>query len=263
MPHFVTSAQKEDHVTSENAALLNAGIVGNGQYLLDVADGLAATMVDSNTLRILKGDALVNGRQVSIDGDYEEYTIENGTPGMNRIDLAVFHIETSPVEKIDIRVLKGEETSGTAVEPTFVEGDLNDGDTVVEVPICSVPISGINPGEPVAKLEKIGTLSSAWDSIYQNSEDIKALPDEIFCGNPDHGITSGDDLNNFTKAGTYNIGGNGASVANWPTTFAGMLIVLKPFGPSQRYTIQIVFDYRGKCWVRGYGNNWSGWTQVA
>lgn len=154
MPHFVTSRQNEDHVTSANAAHLTAGLLGNGCYVLPIGQRLACTMTDSNTLRVLFGVASVCGRQWEIEGDYEEVNIDNGVPGYNRTDLLVCRIETAPQETIELKVYKGEETTGTPVVPGHVEGDLNDGDTVCEMPICSVRINGINPQAPVMLAEE-------------------------------------------------------------------------------------------------------------
>lgn len=172
MPHFVTSAQGRAHVTSANSAHLTAGTIGNGSYLLPLRSKMAATMIDSNTLRILAGDAVCCGRQWEIAGDYEEVNIDNGVPGYSRIDLVVAHIETAPQETLELRVIKGEETTGTPVVPGHIDGDLNDGDTVTEMPICSVRIDGINPQEPVSLLRELTTLASLkaecdehWDSL--------------------------------------------------------------------------------------------------
>lgn len=165
MPHFVTSAQGKAHVTSANAAHLTAGLLGNGCYVLPIGQKLACTMTDSNTLRVLFGVASVCGRQWEIEGDYEEVNIDNGVPGYNRTDLLVCRIETAPQETIELKVYKGEETTGTPVVPGHVEGDLNDGDTVCEMPICSVRVNGINPQAP--------------EMLAKESIDIMALLQEL------------------------------------------------------------------------------------
>ena len=165
MPHFVTSRQNDDHVTSANTAHLTAGLLGNGCYVLPIGQKLACTMTDSNTLRVLFGVASVCGRQWEIEGDYEEVNIDNGVPGYNRTDLLVCRIETAPQETIELKVYKGEETTGTPVVPGHVEGDLNDGDTVCEMPICSVRINGINPQAP--------------EMLAKESIDIMALLQEL------------------------------------------------------------------------------------
>ncbi|MFR5092585.1 MAG: hypothetical protein ACLTDR_11790 [Adlercreutzia equolifaciens] len=98
-------------------------------------------------------------------GDYEEANIDNGVPGYNRVDLLVCRIETAPQETIALKVYKGEETTGTPVVPGHVEGDLNDGDTVCEMPICSVRVNGINPQAP--------------EMLAKESIDIMALLQEL------------------------------------------------------------------------------------
>ena len=167
--HFVTSVQAEDHVSDLNVARFNTGVLGAGVHVLPIRGQFAATMVDSNTLRVLGGDAVVCGRHVAIDGDYEEISIENGTPGMKRIDLVVMHVELEASAICELRVLKGAETTGTPVAPTHIEGDLNDGDTVTEVPICSVLIDGINPQEPVNLIQQhlLMPISDIRDSLSQ------------------------------------------------------------------------------------------------
>ena len=167
--HFVTSVQAEDHVSDLNVARFNTGVLGAGVHVLPVRGQFTATMVDSNTLRVLGGDAVVCGRHVAIDGDYEEISIENGTPGMKRIDLVVMHVELEASAICELRVLKGSETTGTPVTPTHIEGDLNDGDTVTEVPVCSVLIDGINPQEPVNLIQQhlLMPISDIRDSLSQ------------------------------------------------------------------------------------------------
>lgn len=164
--HFVTASQNGvKHVQSYNDAHYNAGTLGNGCYILPVRDKLQASMPDSNTVRILGGDFVVCGRHVAIDGGYEEVNIDNGVPGYNRIDLVVARVETAPSEKAELKVYKGEETTGTPVVPGHVEGDLNDGDTVCEMPICSVRVTGINPQAP--------------EMLAKESIDIMALLEEL------------------------------------------------------------------------------------
>lgn len=168
MPHLITSSKGTPHVTSANAAAINAAKYGDGQYVFAYGSNLAATMIDSNTMRILPGAACANGYDWAIDTAYEEVTIENGTPGMTRVDLVVAHVETAPVEKIELRVLRGAEvaSSGTPVVPTWVEGNLAKGDTVTEQPLWKVTLNGVSVGTPEAMFEVAQSMQAAWDSIY-------------------------------------------------------------------------------------------------
>ena len=165
MAHLITSHKGADHVESKHAAHWNAGTLGNGCYVLPIGSKLACTMTASNTLRVLFGVGSVCGYDWEIEGDYEEVDIDNGVPGYNRIDLLVARVETAPAEKVELKVYKGEETTGTPVVPGHVEGDLNDGDTVCEMPICSVRVNGINPQAP--------------EMLAKESIDIMALLQEL------------------------------------------------------------------------------------
>ena len=165
MAHLITSHKGADHVESKHAAHWNAGTLGNGCYVLPIGSKLACTMTDSNTLRVLFGVGSVCGYDWEIEGDYEEVDIDNGVPGYNRIDLLVARVETAPAEKVELKVYKGEETTGTPVQPGYVQGDLNDGDTVCEMPICTVRVTGINPQAPVM--------------LAEESIDIMALMEEL------------------------------------------------------------------------------------
>lgn len=182
MPHFVTSRQAEDHVASANAAHLTAGLLGNGCYVLPLGQKLACTMTDSNTLRVLFGVASVCGRQWEVEGDYEEVNIDNGVPGYNRVDLLVCRIETAPQETIALKVYKGEETTGTPVTPGHVEGDLNDGDTVCEMPICSVRVNGINPQAPVMLTEESIDIMELLETLNAHKEDFEDYKSQAISG---------------------------------------------------------------------------------
>ncbi len=175
MPHLVTSSQGLDHIESYNARHYNAGTQGNGSFAFRGRGDFALSMPNTNTLRIASGDAQCCGAHWSIDGDYEEYTIETGTPGYKRIDLVVADIVTAPKEEIKIMVLKGEEVAGNDGEPVApipIQGNLNAGDTHVQMPICSVTLNGINPGDPVMLMDFLMPASEfqaaekeRWDSI--------------------------------------------------------------------------------------------------
>lgn len=184
MPHLVTSHKGENHITSTNLAHIHAGILGEGDYVLPVLNQCSATMVDSNTLRILSGSCVCDGRQWEIEGDYEEVNIENGAPGYKREDLVVAHIETAPQEKIELRVIKGEDTTGTPVRPDHIAGDLNAGDTVKEMPICAVRVDGINPQEPVMLLEESKTIAAICDELKELRDSQSQLSSTIDATTP-------------------------------------------------------------------------------
>ncbi len=150
--HFVTSAQAEDHVSSSDEARKTEGTIGSGGFVLGTKDKLSASMVDANNLRILEGDLIFCGRQVNIT-NYEEVTIQNGTPGLNSIALVVLNLKTDPSEVATIKVYEGTETDGDPVMPEYIEGDLNNGDTEAEMPLYAITKTGLSVGDPVAQFD--------------------------------------------------------------------------------------------------------------
>lgn len=160
--HFVTSAQDGPHIKSSDDARAYAGLFGNGAYVFKTGDKMSASMVDSNTMRILEGDSLFCGHKWNIR-NFEDITIENGTPGLKRIDLVVAHFETSPKEELTLVVYKGVEVEeGDPVVPTHITGDLNMGDTVAEMPLYTVSLNGLTVGTPSQQFVVVDDLYGDW-----------------------------------------------------------------------------------------------------
>ena len=90
-----------------------------------------------------------------VTGSYEAIPIENGTSGVNRIDLIVARFETDGIiEKHSIRVIKG---AGTT-EPTPTQGNTFDGAMVNEMPLYAVHITGLTITSVVQKFELIESI---------------------------------------------------------------------------------------------------------
>lgn len=166
--HFITASRGggKPHVTSGDDARQNVAHIGNVSYVGKTGDQLSASMTSSNTLRILSGDGWICGRHWAVDG-FEDVTIDNGNPGYNRKDLVVFHAETSPSDNGYITVIKGEETTGDAVVPTYTEGDLNEGDTVAEMPLYVVSLTGVSVGDPEPQFDVLVPYNEFRTSIVR------------------------------------------------------------------------------------------------
>lgn len=149
MAELVTGYAGTEHITSAQAGLYNAGTIGAGKYILDTADGLACTIVDANTIQIAAGDALFEGRHVTVQSP-ETLTISSGTMGQNRIDLVAIHYERdgSGVETATLEIIEGTPTSSTPVEPAIPAGSILDGDADAYMAIWSVRITGLAPQTP-------------------------------------------------------------------------------------------------------------------
>ena len=175
--HLVTAAQAEDHISSSDDARLYEAFVGSGGIVFSQGNKMSASMTDPNTMRIMDGVALLCGRYWNIT-NYEEVTITNGTPGMNSIALVVANIKTDPSEAVTLKVYEGVETEGEPVMPSYIEGDLNGGDTEAEMPLYAVTKTGLSVGDPMPQFEVFLSEKKFRDSIslYTTTKENVSIP---------------------------------------------------------------------------------------
>ena len=166
MPNLlVTGKWGEPHVTSAQQRNYNAGIAGDGQYVMS---GMTATMTNSNTCHIDPGVASFNGADVEVPAGGVDLTIENGTQGQKRNDLVVLRYTKNPgsqVEDVSLAVIKGTPTSGTAADPAHNEGSILDGDSPCDMPLWRIPLNGIDVGDPVQLFKDFESISDLRETI--------------------------------------------------------------------------------------------------
>ena len=166
---IITGSTGTTHVTSNDDGEFNQGIFGNGLIVLENGNQLSASIVDNNTIRMADGDLILQGRHALIaPNTTEDIVIETGTVGVNRNDLIVarYVLESATgYESITAEVLKGKETTGTAIDPEVTTGDIRTGDMLVEAALYRVKIEGIN----IVALEP----------LFEVTESIKALLDAL------------------------------------------------------------------------------------
>ena len=170
----VTAKQGKPHVTADQQALMQAGMLGKGRYALDALNNLACTMTDSNTLTVDTGGLMVDGRWV-VNEAQTSFAIANGSQAQFRKDLAVLEITVDPstgVTSLEEKVLQGATaaTEAAAADPTYEPGDLYTGLTAV-VPIARITLNGLTP-TCEALLPSVADLKTI-------SEQIKKLGDSV------------------------------------------------------------------------------------
>lgn len=168
--------QPSRHVSSTEDGARQAGTVGTGMYVLSTGSKLSASMEDANTLVVADGDAMMNGRHVSLP-DPTSFTIPTGVQGQKVSNLAVLRYEKAAdsVESVTPVVLTGEPSADTPTDPAYNEGSILDGDSPVDMPLYRVVTDGINAGEPVQLFETIPSIDSLRDSISRTKKDVKSL----------------------------------------------------------------------------------------
>ncbi|MFY9297454.1 MAG: hypothetical protein WAO42_12390 [Caldicoprobacterales bacterium] len=179
---IITGYTGENHVTSADDASLYRGILGQDDYVLEVGNKFAATIVNNNTVRIMDGDLIIQGHQARIRAnDYNEVTIDNGTPGQKRNDLIVARYQKNTItgiESISLEVVKG--TPGTtATDPEIIQEDLKVGGTQRDFPLYRVSIDGINLQSVTSLFNVIPNLAAFkshladYASLFTDNADAK------------------------------------------------------------------------------------------
>ena len=187
MAELVTGHANKAHATAEQAAGLNAGILGLDDYVLNVHDKFKITVVSANKVTIGTGELVMQGRHVS-QGTPEDLIVTNGSQGQKRNDLIVCRYTkgSQSVESAELVVVRGTPTTGTPTDPTLNTTSPLDGGTTYDMPLYRIPLDGITIGTPVALFNVLKPMSDVWDSLSP----AEYAP-YIQCAG--HTVTTGDD----------------------------------------------------------------------
>lgn len=231
MVELVTGHANKAHATAEQAAGLNAGILGLDDYVLDVHDKLKITVVSANKVTIGTGELVMQGRHVS-QGTPEDLIVTNGSQGQKRNDLIVCRYAkgSQSVESAKLVVVRGTPTTGTPTDPAVNTTSPLDGGTTYDMPLYRIPLDGITIGTPVALFNVLKPMSDVWDSLTQRSTTwrvpyssdsilLTRIGDICFMGGNVKFNSSGQ--NNYTKAQEKLPEGYRPVIANTPVAVFG------------------------------------------
>ena len=168
MVELVTGHAGKAHATAEQAAGLNAGILGLDDYVLNVHDKFKITVVSANKVTIGTGELVMQGRHVS-QGTPEDLIVTNGSQGQKRNDLIVCRYAkgSQSVESAKLVVVRGTPTTGTPTDPALNTTSPLDGGTTYDMPLYRIPLDGITIGTPVPLFNVLKPMSDVWDSLTQ------------------------------------------------------------------------------------------------
>lgn len=166
MAELVTGHAGKAHATAEQAAGLNAGILGLDDYVLNVHDKFKITVVSANKVTIGTGELVMQGRHVS-QGTPEDLIVTNGSQGQKRNDLIVcrYAKDSQNIESAKLVVVRGTPTTGTPTDPAVNTTSPLDGGTTYDMPLYRIPLDGITIGTPVALFNVLKPMSDVWDSL--------------------------------------------------------------------------------------------------
>lgn len=181
--NIITGYRGEPHITSAQDRAGNQGSYGTGSYVLNVGNKLAATIASANEIRIADGALCHQGCLANIDaGTYDSVAINNGTQGMNRIDRIVArytkNAETN-VESLDLVVIEGTAVSGTPSAPAYNTGNIQNGDSPVDMPLYQVRLTGVTVASVTKEFDYVRTQKEL-DAAVSSLNSKIALSDVIY-----------------------------------------------------------------------------------
>ena len=145
--NIVTGFRNEPHVTAEDMRVLIRSVYGSSSAITAIGQKLEPELISNNEVRIHDGAIVQQGCFGRIEANtYEVMTIDNGSQDMNRIDLIVSRYEMNAdtgIESMTLKLIKGEETEGTPIAPSYVTGSIEDGDLIDEFPLFQINLNGI------------------------------------------------------------------------------------------------------------------------
>ena len=170
MVELVTGYANKAHATAEQAAGLNAGILGLDDYVLNVHDKLKITVVSANKVTIGTGELVMQGRHVS-QGMPEDLIVTNGSQGQKRNDLIVCRYAkgSQNIESAKLVVVRGTPTTGTPTDPAVNTTSPLDGGTIYDMPLYRIPLDGITIGTPVPLFNVLKPMSDVGNALTQRS----------------------------------------------------------------------------------------------
>lgn len=151
---------KRTITASDDAEIYRAMGINTG--LLPIENRMAASMPSINELVVNSGFLAIQGHI----GRFlrESFPIGTCASGAHRIDVCICRYKkdlTTNIESMTVMVLKGAETTGTAVAPALSTGVIEDGATQVDLLLYTIKLDGSTV-----------TLSS-WDKIAKTGSIIQ------------------------------------------------------------------------------------------
>lgn len=165
---IITGKSGTPHISSADDGRRLAGTVGPGSYVLPLGGRLKPTLVDANTVSVASGDAVIQGRHMTVPSP-ETVKIANGTQGRRRIDYIcvrysrdVSGARPTLIEEPELVVLQGV-PAASPEPPSVPSGSILAGDAVATVPIARVELDGLTVGEPELLLTELVPLAELWE----------------------------------------------------------------------------------------------------
>lgn len=166
---LVTGRKGSAHITSQQDRMKHQGTWGSGAYILQTGQMLEPQVQSLNEIRIRDGALMVQGALGTVKvNSYDPVTIQNGTQGMKRIDLICWQYTydaEQDVESAEWVVIQGTPAETDPQQPAYTDGDIQQEDSPVQVPVFAVELDGINVTGVTTLIPTAPTLEGLNDKL--------------------------------------------------------------------------------------------------
>lgn len=133
-------------VTPQMDADFFMSIFGMQRLILNVGKKMQAEIVDNNTVRVLDGEMISNGRLIYIKANtYDTFKLETGAQGVTRYDVIGYRIYKSAGQELCETFVR----KNVGKDATIKEELLRDGAEEAYISLYKIKISGISIAEIV------------------------------------------------------------------------------------------------------------------
>lgn len=170
---IITGHRGTSHVSSQDLRDVNMGLLGDSTYILPTGGKLVATATGANEVTIADGVLMMQGCAASIGyGQSEPLTLQAGTAGYKRYDLicAQYTKDSDGVESVSLVAKTGTPTTGTPAAPSYTDGSIAGGDTLVEAPLYRVEFNGTSISAITALVSTTSPISDMSEVLRWKSD---------------------------------------------------------------------------------------------
>lgn len=184
--YIVTGKTGEPHVTGADDAAFNAGVFGNGDFILSNTT-FKATMTAPGQIKLDKAEIVMGGVHGRITGS-EVLTINSAAQGKKRIDTIVarYRMESNGLESMEVAVVQGTPVDSDPVAPALNEGNIYAGAEIHEMALVNVLVETVNITkiDVVAKKAKtVGDIDEALNRIASLESKLNTAENAIKTAN--------------------------------------------------------------------------------
>lgn len=152
-------------ISAENMAAAFHAMIGKSG-IITAFNNLACTKVSDNSVQLASGVYSLKGFLLHVEaGTVATLAIDSGTTGQKRNDLIVAELVKNGggggVDTLQFKVVKGTSTTGTPVDPTLTQQDVNATGITRQEALYRIKLDGVTLTTVEVLAETIGSLASA------------------------------------------------------------------------------------------------------